>query len=238
MSFFSWIILSLVLLLTVYGIFSCFRIMGLIKESSLLVKSAQVYEIQTNPSNPKILFVGDSTGVGVGASRREESVAGRFALDHPDWNVRNLSVSGRKTAALVPVLKGVSDKEYDQIILQVGGNDIVYFSSLPELEQAIKEVLLEAKRGGSKVALMTSGNVGNAPLLPRPFAFLWEKRTQVVREIFMRKAREVGVTYVDLYREDAQDLFLMYPLRYHAKDLFHPSSDGYGLWYEDLKKSL
>ena len=129
-------------------------------------------------------------------------------------------------------------EQYDKSYIQVGGNDIVYFSKLKQLEKDIASVLKEAKRVGGEVALLTSGNVGNAPLLPRPLAFLWEQRTLSVRGLFMEAARQAGVTYVDLYRDDENDPFKLEPLLYHAVDLFHPSSDGYSLWYESLKKVL
>lgn len=182
--------------------------------------------------------MGDSTGVGVGATRGEDSLAGRLSEDHPDWSIENVSVSGRKTAELIPVLEALGTHQYDQIIIQIGGNDITYFSDRDTLAGDIATVLQEAKRVSPQVVLLTSGNVGNAPILPRPLAFLWHRRTLQVRDIFMKASEERAVTYVDLYRDKKTDPFFLEPYRYHASDLFHPSSEGYGLWYEEFKKAL
>ncbi|MBP7060839.1 MAG: hypothetical protein KBA91_02565 [Candidatus Moranbacteria bacterium] len=238
MNIFSWSVLVIFLSLVGYGLFSYLRIQGLIRESSILVRSSVPYTQVATPDTPKVLFVGDSTGVGVGATRPGDSVAGRLGAAYPEWNIENRSVSGRKTAEILPTLRDLANEQYDTIVIQVGGNDIVYFSDLKQLEKDIASVLKEAKRVGGEVALLTSGNVGNAPLLPRPLAFLWEQRTLSVRGLFMEAARQAGVTYVDLYRDDENDPFKLEPLRYHAVDLFHPSSDGYALWYESLKKVL
>jgi len=237
MSFLSCIIVVGGLTLTVYGVSTYFRLSGLLAESSALVKNALPYEQQGATDAPTVLFIGDSTGVGVGA-KPEESLAGRYGAEYPTWNVVNLSVSGRRTAELLPVLKNLETGRYERVIIQVGGNDITYFSPLEQLKKDIADVLAEAKRVGKKVTLISCGNVGNAPIFPRPVAFLWSKRTLAVRSIFMEAATKAGVSHVDLYREGADDPFAREPLRYHARDLFHPSGEGYGLWYEDLKKSL
>ncbi len=227
----------LTLLVIGYGIFSFFRMQGLIREGRVLVRSSVPYQRTTTPEAPKVLFVGDSTGVGVGAPRPEESLAGRFGAEHPDWNVDNLSVSGRKTAEVLPVLKILGTEQYEQVVVQIGGNDITHFTDTVMLEADILAVLEEAKRVGRHVALLTCGNVASALLFPRPFAFLWERRTLLVRDIFMKAASKQGVTYVDLYRDKKTDPFFLEPYRYHASDLFHPSGEGYGLWYKVFKKS-
>ena len=226
-----------VLVLLGYVVFSYLRMQGLIREGQILVRSSVPYQKIVSGATTRVLFVGDSTGVGVGATRPEDALAGRTAQDHPNWTIENLSVSGRKTAELIPVLTELGG-QYDRVILQIGGNDITYFSDTDQLASDIALVLAEAKRLSAHVMLLTSGNVGNAPILPRPLAFLWHRRTLQVRDIFMRASGEAGVTYVDLYREKRSDPFFLEPYRYHAIDLFHPSSEGYGLWYEELKKSL
>lgn len=54
----------------------------------------------------------------------------------------------------------------------------------------------------------------------------------------MDKAKQYNVTYIDLYEERNKDEFLKDPKKYFAKDMFHPSSDGYGLWYKKFKETL
>lgn len=231
------ITILMLLCLVLYGIYSSLRIQKLLHISRTLVQNALPYQQILGPEAPKILFLGDSTGVGVGADTPLDSLAGRFGTDHPEWTVENLSVSGRKTAELLPVLKTLPAKRYEKVILQIGGNDIVVFSEKNQLRKDIALVLKEAGRVGKEVALLTSGNVGNAPIFPRPLAFFWTRRTLLVRRIFMEEAKKASVIYVDLYRDDANDPFVTDPYRYHAKDLFHPSSAGYDLWYTAFRQA-
>ncbi len=44
--------------------------------------------------------------------------------------------------------------------------------------------------------------------------------------------------YVDLFRERKDEIFNTDIPRYYAPDLFHPSGDGYGVWYSSLKALL
>lgn len=238
MSFFGYSVVSIVVCLTLYTVFSSVRIARLIRESQVLVRSSVPYERMVAPEALGALFVGDSTGVGVGALSPEESLAGRFAKDFPEWNVVNQSVSGRKTVEIIPPLEALSERSFSLVVVQIGGNDITYFSNEGQLEKDIRRVIQEAKRVGGRAILLTCGNVASAPIFPRPLAFLWERKTLAVREIFMRVAREEVITYIDLYHEKKSDPFFLEPYRYHASDLFHPSSEGYGLWYEQFRKVL
>jgi len=226
------------ILLVMYGIFTYVRIQNLIRVSSGLVESTKPFERSASTSAPKVLFVGDSVSLGVGASKPEKSITGLFSEQHPEWSVDSLSVSGRRTAGLIPVFQALSDKSYDMVVIQIGGNDVVHFTPQEDLESQIDAVLTEAKRVSSHVVLLTSGNVGDAPLFPRPFAWMWSRKTLEVRELFMAEAEKNGVVYVDLYRKHDEDPFALHPYEYHTTDLFHPSDLGYAFWHDALEKKL
>jgi len=238
MSPLSWISIFVSLCLLAYGVFSYLRIQGLISKSRVLVENTPPYQYIAQPEAPKALFTGDSLSVGVGVVDPRDSLAGRFGVEHPLWTVENFSVSGRTTRDIIADLQALQNGSYQMVIIQVGGKNITHFSNEALLKKDIASVLREAKRVGKKVILLTCGNVADALLFPRPIAFLWEHKTLVVRRIFMQAAEESDVTYVDLFREKEDDPFFLEPYRYLAKDLFHPSSEGYGLWYEELRKAL
>lgn len=222
-----------------YGVYSFLRIGALLKQSHGLVSRAVPFERKDMPKGaPRALFVGDSTAVGVGATDSSRSVAGLFARDYPQFFIENNAVSGRKVADILPVFQSYEDHSFDLVIIQIGGNDIVRFSEKARLGNDIRSVMKESRRVGKHIVLLTAGNVANAPLFPRSVAFLWEKRTLAVREIFKNASHESGVHYVDLFRDKSDDPFATDPKRYHASDLFHPSADGYALWYASLKEML
>ncbi len=80
-----------------YCLFWFFRIKRLIKVSRKLINKTKNYSHFDDTNKLKVLFVGDSTGVGVGASNNKDSLAGRFSRDNPKWNIVNKSISGRRT---------------------------------------------------------------------------------------------------------------------------------------------
>jgi len=86
--------------------------------------------------------------------------------------------------------------------------------------------------------LMTSGNIGTAKLLPFGTRWFFTKRTRKVREIFMEAAETHSTPYVDIFREVKEDPFAQDPKRYYAKDIFHPSSEGYADWYTFVRMKL
>lgn len=238
MNFMLWIGVFVLVLFVGYGVFSFVRVERLIQASAVLVRQAAPFEHMATPESGAVLFAGDSTAVGVGADNPNDSLAGRYSKDHPSVSVYNKAVSGTKTAGVVEQLAGYQEASFDTVIIQIGGNDITYFTDLSALKSDITQVLIRAHQVGKKVILLSCGDVGNALLFPRPIAFLWESRTRQVREVFMTASQSSHTYYVDLFREDKQsDPFFTDPYRSHAADLFHPSSFGYGLWYRDLKEA-
>ena len=189
-------------------------------------------------SDPKhnILIVGDSSAVGVGAVPPEGSVAGRLAADFPTANVTSVAVSGSKVADAIKQLEGLpSDADYDLILIQIGGNDIVRRTPYQQLETDIPKLFTLAKQHSDNVIQLSCGNVGTSKLLPLGTRWYFTLRTKKVRSIFMPLATEAGVHYIDLYRPRANDPYAHDPKRYYSPDFFHPSADGYGDWYSLVK---
>ena len=235
------IFLILLVLLLVYLFVVYIQTRHLIAISDDLASNAEVFsrEYDTkNDAEKSFLVIGDSTAVGTGALRKEESIAGRLGFDYPRASIINLGVNGSKTNELIPRLTSLGDKQYDFILIQIGGNDIVRRTKLVELKQSIDAVLSEAKKHSDNVMLMTSGNVGIAKLLPFGTRFIFTKRTRAVREIFIEISEKNQVLYVDIFRESKDDPFAQNPEKYFSEDFFHPSSEGYADWYTFVRTQL
>lgn len=82
--------------------------------------------------------------------------------------------------------------------------------------------------------MMSTGDVGTAPALPKPLDWLYSARTRQVRSLFIELAQRHAVEYVDLYSAEARRRFSEAPERYYASDGLHPSSEGYRLRFERL----
>ena len=55
-----------------------------------------------------------------------------------------------------------------------------------------------------------------------------------IHAVVKRVTDELGVTFVDLFRDPDEDPFVKEPHRYYCADGLHPSGEGYGLWFAAL----
>jgi lysophospholipase L1-like esterase len=184
-----------------------------------------------------VLFVGDSTAVGTGASDNSLSVAGWLAADHPQAQVLNRGANGKRLAELARQLP-FGEKRWDLLVVQIGGNDILRFTPLAAMERDLDKVMAASKDMADTVAILHSGNVGLSPIFLWPLSWIYEERSRQVRALYLRKARQAGIRYVDLFTERHDDLFLKDTATYYSPDLLHPSGDGYRWWYQRLKETL
>lgn len=201
-----------------------------------IAAASRPFERKNPGAARRILVVGDSTGVGTGAARPEESVAGRIAAEFPSVEVVNLARNGATARDALVQLESVRSAPFDIVLVQVGGNDILGFTDLGELRETTRRVLAKARDTGKAVLFMSTGNVGLAPAFFPPVSWLYTARTRQARAIFMDAAQTSGARYVDLFREKGDELFLGDPDRYYTPDYLHPGSEGYRVWYEEMKK--
>lgn len=230
---FALIGLALVILVA----YEAYRIHRAFSLARPIIASAVPYT--KNGSGAKVLFAGESTGVGTGARIPEESVAGRLGANIPDAHIQNISKNGARMADLLLALRSLpAEKTYDIIVLQIGGNDILNFTSPETVRTELRAVLTEATQRGGKVFLLTTGDVGNAPAFGPLLSRLYTTRTNELAPLFTEEAKKAGVTYVDLFEPRETDPFFLEPLKYHAADGVHPSSEGYGIWYGKLNNAM
>ena len=194
------------------------------------------YEAIRPNASKTLLIIGDSTGVGTGAVRPQDSIAGRMAAEFKDVNITNLSRNGAKVRDVYEQLQGTGDRSFDVIIMHAGANDILYFSPFEHLRESVQELLESALKKGTHVIFLSNGNLGLAPAFFPPLSWIYTSRARKVRRLFMDVAAERGVQYVDLFREKGADPFAENPERFYAHDYLHPGSEGYRYWYEEIKK--
>lgn len=201
-----------------------------------LAEEASVFAHHTKSSTTSVLVIGDSTGYGTGASKPEDSVAGRLSKDFPHASIENRSINGLKISGAISILERVHEEDrYHVVLLQIGGNDVLYFSSQEEVRREMRELFALAKKHSDNVVMMSTGDIGTAPAFGPLLSFFYHRRTLSFREMFMEEAKKAGVQYVDLYVEKKDDPFALDPWKYHSSDGLHPTSAGYALWYEKLK---
>jgi hypothetical protein len=72
-------------------------------------KAGQRFERRLSAKGATVLILGDSTGVGVGATLPEESIAGLLAADYPDADIVNVAVSGTRVAGAIAQVRTCLD---------------------------------------------------------------------------------------------------------------------------------
>jgi lysophospholipase L1-like esterase len=194
-----------------------------------LSRSSSAFQRTVNDASHRLLVVGDSTAVGTGA-QPDESVAGRLAALLPNVSVVNLAENGAKAADLVGQLEAAPDLVFDAVLVQIGGNDILRFTRLSTIRQAMHRALQIAHDKAGLVVLMSTGDVGIAPGLPFPINQLYSWRTPRVHAVLRDAAQSTHTEYVDLYTPSLDDPFVEEPERFHAYDGLHPSASGYAAW--------
>jgi lysophospholipase L1-like esterase len=229
------LVFILIFLVCLYFLVNSVKLGVRIHKGIKLSEESSAYEVNDHKASKRILIVGDSTGVGTGADDPSDSIAGRIADEFPFVEIINKSADGARASDVLEQLNSLEDTGFDIVLVQFGGNDILRFTDLDTLKRAVAEILQRAYQAAPKVIFMSTGNVGSSPAFFSPISWIYTDRTRKVRSIFLLLSREKGVEYVDLFREKSEDPFLNDPKRYFAPDLLHPGSDGYLLWYEELK---
>lgn len=208
-----------------------------IQVSKKLVERAVPYELLSDDHAVTVLVLGDSTAVGVGATHAENTVAGRVAQYVHATYVENRAVSGAVVSDIATQIAHAKLSAYTYVVLQIGANDIIRFHTAEESGETLALALKKLPHADT-VLVLTAGNVGGTSFFPwfmRPF---YTMRTLQYHEIFTKVVTHAGYTYINLYTEPARDPFVLQKEKYIAEDGLHLTDEGYGLWFESIKKHL
>ena len=189
---------------------------------------------QQNPVNARLslLIVGDSTGVGTGASAPGNSLAGLLGGEYPGLRIDNRSRDGATFADVVRQFEGA--QRFDLVLIQAGGNDVIRLRNDEDVRTDIDRVTALARERSDRVVLMPAGNVGNAPFFFPPLSWWMSSRSRQLHAVVQEAASaQQGVAYVNLYKARSDDPFAQRP-ELNARDGLHPSDEGYKLWLKEL----
>ena len=230
------VIAVIVLVLIAIGLYVGYPLYNAIQVSKGIQTQAMPYE--QHPANPTkyILVAGDSTAVGTGALDSKKSTAGLLGALYPAADITNLGVNGFKLDGLITALESAPRAHYDLILIQIGANDVVGFTPLNKVNTELETVLGMTDKLGTKTVVITAGNIGLSPVFHFPLSQLMTWRMLEVRKIFIAGVAEhPAAQYVDLFNEKLNREFETDIPKYYAADYFHPSADGYALWFQEIK---
>lgn len=224
--------LAVVIIVLLIGIALCQ--ITFLKTLYLIVR-ASPYE-QTVPDAPTLLVLGDSTGYGTGATNGRFTVPGRIGVDYR-ISIKNRSVNGRTIGELVADTESFVGR-YEVILLMIGANDILQKRDPETVEAELRTLVERLSSNTDHLLMISSGNVGGAVRYNETESEEYTELTRKFRAAYMAVGETTPLTYVDLFTEPEDDLFVLEPETYTALDGLHPSNLGYELWYNKLKPIL
>ena len=180
-----------------------------------------------------IVIAGDSTAFGVGALPGE-STAGRLAAAYPHARVINVSRSGARIGHVAEQLDRAGVASADLVLIHAGGNDVLEFRAPEKVEADLRAAVARARQLSANVILMPGHDFSKAPFFLRPLSRIIMWHAVRVHAVVKRVSCELGVIFVDLFRDPQDDPFAREPARYYCPDRLHPSGEGYGLWFAEL----
>jgi lysophospholipase L1-like esterase len=203
-----------------------------LRVAARLADASEAFEREIAAPDVRLLVVGDSTGVGTGATSPNASLAGLIAARFPSWSITNRARDGATFADVLVALEGVAT-DYDIVLIQAGGNDVIRMRNLDDVAAEVDRVVRRACELADVVVLMPAGNVGNAPFFAPPLSWLMTSRSRRLHAAVAQAARRHDAVYVDLYKERDADPFVLEP-GLNAADGLHPSDAGYRVWFGQL----
>ena len=203
---------------------------------------ARTVPIQSSPRAclRTIVVAGDSTAFGVGALP-DESTGGRLAAAFPHARVIDVARSGARIGHVVGQLARVVEqlaragcRKVDFVLIHACANDVLEFRSPRAVEEDLRAAIAIARELSDNVVIMPGQNFSVAPFFLRGLSHIITRHAVRIHAVVKRVTDELGVTFVDLFRDPDEDPFVKEPHRYYCADGLHPSGEGYGLWFAAL----
>jgi lysophospholipase L1-like esterase len=210
------------------------------RRSRRIAGASPTFELRVPGARSRVLVLGDSTGVGVGAGSPSQSLPGLLADEFPDVEIVNACHIGARVADALQQLRPwlEANERFDLVLLFVGGNDVLRLTPWPQLQRAARLLLQHASQCASHTVWLGSANIGGAPLLKGPLAWWLGRRTGTLMRRLARLAHAHGARFIDFYQPRHRDIFARQPSLYFAEDGVHPSAASYRHCYEALKRQV
>ena len=211
-----------------------------VNRARALAARGRPFERRVPVQGRRILVLGDSTGVGIGAMAPEDSIAGLLASEVPDADIVNVSQSGARVDHVVKQARRCSKdgERYDLAVLHVGGNDVLHATPPKQLGESCRQLMKELSRVADRTVWLGHLNIGLAPLFPRPYSWVMAARSRAAARIFAAWAARHGVAFVDFSAPEHSQYFSTQRHQSFAADGLHPNSSTYKYGYTAARAAL
>jgi lysophospholipase L1-like esterase len=186
----------------------------------------------------RVVWLGDSTAAGVGASRADLAIPRRVAalLDRP-VDVVSLAVSGATISDVVAEqLPFLPDARPDVVAVSIGANDVTHLTPKSAFASAYAD-LVAAVPDGALLVVLGVPDMGAPPRLAQPLRAVAGLRGRQLDEVARSVVADNRAVYVDIAGETGPTM-RSDTGRYFAADRYHPNDDGYALWADAVAEAL
>ena len=203
----------------------------------------------------RLVVLGDSTTVGVGVDRAEESLPVRLAQRVADAEGRRVHVvsygwAGARVADLVrdQITRSMTPRrasdhgpflqDADIVAVVIGSNDATHNTPPARYRADLRATIDAIVRAAPEARIVLAGipTFRGALSSLEPLIFLADQYARILRPISRAEADRAGILYADL-RSGLPPL-LAGQTGILAKDGFHPSAIGYDAWAEVIYLAL
>ncbi|MFP2912997.1 SGNH/GDSL hydrolase family protein [Pyxidicoccus sp. 3LFB2] len=176
--------------------------------------------------------LGDSTAVGVGASRGggyPERLASRLRNDGLPVGLTNLGQSGARIRdVFTGQVKRAVAAQPTLVTLGVGTNDIWRGTSVEDFQEELDRIARRLKQTGASLVVVNIADMALAPVAKLVPSALYEGRIEPFNAAMTEVARAHGLHLVDLYTASKE--MIPHNSHFFCHDGFHPSEQGYEQW--------
>lgn len=185
--------------------------------------------------------LGDSLTYGFGADNYQDSWTYRTAqylsvggqgiklkdFSYPGYRVDNVSESLGPAIATKP----------DIVTLFVGVNDVHKLVPTADFKQKYDNILYRlTHETKARIYVINLPYLGGPTVLLPPYNYYFDMSTKRFNTDIKNLAEKYGATYVDLYSATSAQFKKSGP--YYAKDLYHPSAEGYKIWADIIDNAI
>jgi lysophospholipase L1-like esterase len=190
-------------------------------------------------ANQLVVWLGDSTAAGTGASGLGGSLP-RQVADRLGRPVR-LTVLARSGARIADVLRlqlpELAHLKPAAVFVSVGANDATHFTWRSRFRRDYGRLLAGLPTTVHQVVLLGVPDLGSPTRLPQPLRALAASRGRALATDVRHLATRLGAVYVDIAGRTGP-AFRQHPDRYLAADHYHPNDAGYRMWADAVAATL
>ncbi len=225
------------------------------KKTLRLPEPSGARELKSEPSDHKpkgkqipfnVLVIGDSAAAGVGVSTQSDALTGKLyhALSQSLGESFAVSITlhartGLASSDLITLLKHEQSCRYQVVVVSIGVNDVTRFTNLTTWRNNLRQIhrfLLHkflCKQSQQALVIYSAVPPMHAfPAIPQPLRFMLGQRASLLNRVLASSigilpfSRLLQLNVFNVKGEAIAELM--------AEDGFHPSSDGYALWADQI----